>query len=149
MKSSNNPVDIITRFNHYSLKENSLWLKDSGFLYLWEFPYTEEISINENDGSVYLEKLCGDFSDVISKYYYEVTSSNVSLVSKLFCITHYSKFNKLLRVTSYIMRFINNLKRKVKCEDLILNNYFLPEKMKQSLFMWLKENQSLIWVKVI
>ena len=42
------------------------------------------------------------------------------------------------------MRFINNLKRKVKCEDLILNNYFLPEKMKQSLFMWLKENQSLI-----
>ena len=38
---------------------------------------------------------------------------------------------------------INNLKRKVKCEDSILNNYVLPEEMKQSVFMWLKENQSL------
>ena len=77
-----------------------------------------------------------------------MTSSNVSLVSKgeklneVICITHYSKLNKLLRVTSYVMRFINNLKRKAKCEDLILNNYVLREGMKQSLFMWLKENQS-------
>ena len=38
---------------------------------------------------------------------------------------------------------VNNLKRKVECEDSILNNYVLPEEMKQSAFMWLKENQSL------
>ena len=35
------------------------------------------------------------------------------------------------------------MKRKVKCEDLILNNYVLPEEMKQSLLLWLKENESL------
>ena len=51
--------------------------------------------------------------------------------------------NKLLRVTKYVMRFINNLKKKVECENFILNNYVLSEEMKQSLFMWLKENQSL------
>ena len=121
VKSSDNPADIITRFNHYSLKENSLWLKGPGFLYLRENPNEEEISINENDGNVYLVKLRGDFPDVISKYYFEelhVTSSNVSLVFKgerlneVICITH-SKLNKLLRVASYVMRFINNLKRKV------------------------------------
>ena len=121
VKSSDNPADIITRFNHYSLKENSLWPKGPGFLYLRENPYAEEISINENDGNVYLVKLRGDFPDVISKYYFEelhVTSSNVSLVFKgerlneVICITR-SKLNKLLRVASYAMRFINNLKRKV------------------------------------
>lgn len=41
------------------------------------------------------------------------------------------------------MRFMNNLKGKVKFEDLNLNNYVLPEEIKQRLFMWLKENQSL------
>ena len=54
-----------------------------------------------------------------------------------------SRLNKLLKVTSYIMRFINNLKGKVNFEDLNLNNYVLPEEIKQRLFMWLKENQSL------
>ena len=84
-KISDNLADIITRFDNYSLRENSLWLKGPGFLYLRENPYTEEISIIENDGNVYLEKLHGDFLDVNSKYYYEelhVTSSNVSLVCK-------------------------------------------------------------------
>ena len=33
------------------------------------------------------------------------------------------------------MRLINNLKRKVKCEDLNLNNCVLPEELKQSFFM--------------
>ena len=138
VKSSDKSADIITQFNHYSLNENSLWIKGPRFLYLRANPYTEEISFNENDGNIYLEKLRGDFPDVISKYYYEelhVTSSNVSLVSKgerlneVICMTYYSKLNKLLRVTSYAMRFINNLKRKVKCEDLILNNYVLSEEM--------------------
>ena len=84
-KISDNLADIITRFDNYSSRENSLWLKGPGVLYLRENPYTEEISIIENDGNVYLEKLHGDFLDVISKYYYEelhVTSSNVSLVCK-------------------------------------------------------------------
>ena len=56
LKSSDNPVAVTKRSNNYSLKENSLWLKGPGFLYLRESPYTEEISINENDGNVYLEK---------------------------------------------------------------------------------------------
>ena len=38
----------------------------------------------------------------------------------------------------YVLRLINNLKKKVKCEDQILNNYVLPEEMKQSLIVWLK-----------
>ena len=62
-----------------------MWLKGPGFLYLPENPHTEEVSINENDENVYLQKLRGDFPDVISKYYYEelrVTRSNVSLVCK-------------------------------------------------------------------
>ena len=96
MNSSDNPADIVTRFNNYSLKKNSLWLKGPGILYLRENPYLEEVSINENDGNVYLEKLRGDIPDVISKYYYEglqVTSSNLSLVCKnerlneVICIT--------------------------------------------------------------
>lgn len=58
-------------------------------------------------------------------------------------MTRCSRLNKLLKVTSYIMRFINNLKGKVNFEDLNLNNYVLPEEIKQRLFMWLKENQSL------
>ena len=68
VKYSDNQADIITRFNNYSLNENSLWLKGPGFLYLRENTYTEEISINENDGNVYLEKLRGYFPDVIIKY---------------------------------------------------------------------------------
>ena len=33
-KSSDNPADIIMQFNNYSLKQNSVWIKDPGFLYL-------------------------------------------------------------------------------------------------------------------
>ena len=52
MNSSDNPADIVTRFNNYSLKKNSLWLKGPGFLYLRENPYLEEVSINENEANV-------------------------------------------------------------------------------------------------
>ena len=41
------------------------------------------------------------------------------------------------------MGFMKKLKGKVKFEDLNLNNYVLPKEIKQTLFMWLKENQSL------
>ena len=43
VNSSENPADIVTRFNNYSLKKNSWWLKGSRFLYLRENPYTEEV----------------------------------------------------------------------------------------------------------
>ena len=103
-----------------------MWFKGPRFLYLRENLYTEEISINEIDGNVYLEKLNSNIPDVISTNYYEelnVSSSNVSLVCKgerlneVTCLTYYSKLNKLLRVTSCVMKFINNLKRKLKRED--------------------------------
>lgn len=66
--------------NNYSLKKHSWQLKGPGFLCLRENPYKEEISINEKDSNVYLEKWGGDTPDVVRKYYYE----EINVTSRMF-----------------------------------------------------------------
>ena len=109
--------------------------KGPKFLYLSE-NYDEKLFEVENDNKVYLKKHNGDISkEVNSNHYYEelhVTQTNVSLVSEIkrsniaevINITNYSELQKLFRVTSYILRFVNNIKRKLKNERLILRVYF-------------------------
>ena len=64
MKSSHNPADVLRDVIIIHWRKIVCGLKGPTFLYLRENPYTEEISINENDDNVYLEKLRGDFPDV-------------------------------------------------------------------------------------
>ena len=56
-------------------------------------------------------------------------------------LTKYSNVLKLFRVTSYVIRFIHNLKRKRNNESLIKNKYVNAEEMRQAKIMWIKANQ--------
>ena len=156
VKSSENPADIITRFNDCDLSEISVWFKGPKFLYLSE-NYDKKLFVVENDNKVYLKKHNGDISkEVNSNHYYEelhVIQTNVSLVSEIkrsniaevINITNYSELQKLLRVTSYVLRFVNNIKRKLKNERLILKEYISTDELKESLYLWLKDNQALFF----
>ena len=152
VKSSENPADIITRLNDCDLSENSIWFKGPSFLYLSEI-YDKKLFVVENDSRVYLKHNSDISKEVNSNDYYEklhVIQTNVSLVSEIkgsniseiLNITNYSELQKLLRFTSYILRFINNIKRKLKKEKLILNEYVSSNELKESLYLWLKDNQN-------
>ena len=68
----------------------------------------------------------------------EIISHNIG---DIIDIDKFSEVNKLLRVTSYVVRFIRNLKRKLHGEKLLLNKYVTIEELRNSKNLWLRENQ--------
>ena len=65
--------------------------------------------------------------------------TNVSLVSEIkrsniaevINMTNYSELQKLLRVTLYVLRFVNNIKRKLKNQRLILKEYISTDELRE------------------
>ena len=62
-------------------------------------------------------------------------------INQVININRYSKLSSLLRVTALVKRFIDNLKRKKKNQDLILHNYIIAEELDCILKLWIKDNQ--------
>ena len=43
------------------------------------------------------------------------------------------------------MRFVNNIKTKLKNEELILKEYILRDELNESLYLWLRYNRALFF----
>ena len=63
-------------------------------------------------------------------------------VDRLIDIAKFSDFKKLLRVTSYVLRFINNTRKKVQGVARKSSKYVTAEEMTESHTLWIKANQS-------
>ena len=57
---------------------------------------------------------------------------------------NYSDINRLFRVTAFVVRFVKNLFRKVKGENLILFNYADANEIYEAKIHWVKANQLLL-----
>ena len=58
--------------------------------------------------------------------------------------TKFSSVDKLLRVTSYVSRFINNVKFRIGKSEVILNDELSADEMNASKIIWLKYEQSFL-----
>ena len=55
-----------------------------------------------------------------------------------------NKFNvlKLFRVTAFVLRFINNVKKKIKKKEIALKSHVTTIEMSEAKLLWLQDNQS-------
>ena len=110
-----------------------MWWNGPEFLYE-NINYESNYQLRENEKEICLQSLEGDSLSINSSLFYdEVKNENVILlntdeiisqnIGDIIDIDKFSEVNKLLRVTSYVVRFIRNLKRKLHGEKLLLNKY--------------------------
>ena len=139
-KSADNPADIITRFNCCDINnQNNLW---------WKGPVFLKDSIENN---LLRDNKLGENVDE-SQFNAEVSSSIKCMthlsneshtIGNILKIENYGDITKLLRITSWIMRFINNVKKKDqnivrKCGNLS------NEEIQNAKLIWIKENQNVL-----
>ena len=67
-----------------------------------------------------------------------------STVDNIIKASNYSDINRLFRVTAFVVRFVKNLFRKVKGENLKLFNYADANEIYEAKIHWVKANQLLL-----
>ena len=67
-----------------------------------------------------------------------------STVDNIIKACNYSDINRLFRVTAFVVRFVKNLFRKVKGENLKLFNYADANEIYEAKIHWVKANQLLL-----
>ena len=65
-------------------------------------------------------------------------------ISEAIDCTKFSSLDKLLRVTSYVSRFINNVKFRTDKSEIILNDELSTDEINASRIIWLKYEQSFL-----
>ena len=135
VSTHSNPADLSTRFNSLkSFRFNSLW---------WEGPSY----LKEDCSHRPLEKIIS--SDLTHQ---EERSGSHSLfvnhgvrgIGKVIDCCRFSSFERLLRVTSYVLRFIGNLKTRIKNTGELRNNDICTEEIENSKILWLRYEQHFI-----
>ena len=66
---------------------------------------------------------------------------NETFIDSIIDINKYSDFLKLLRITSLVYRFVDNLKKKVSKKSVILCKYVTTNERRNAKLLWLKCNQ--------
>ena len=114
MAQKYNPADIISRgLNAVQLLNNNVWFNGRDFLYLIRDQWPKFPACDNNFGD----------SQAVSAL------AEASTVVQLACIIPASKYSTLLRlllVTCYVFKFINNLKSSVQAAGNNLSNFSTP-----------------------
>ena len=136
-KSMENPADVITRFNCCNTSKNALFY--NGPMVLREFI--------DNDNGESNESVNGD--SLPKEYFEEEKTSLVCVivqirraVDEIINVEKFSEVNKLYRITSYVLRFVHNLRRNVRKEELILCDYVTTDELREAKQLWIKANQA-------
>ena len=129
--SHSNPADIVSRGASISqLNENKFWFKGPTDILLASVVQLEKFS---------LQNLCTEDSTVllIQEEEHLVTTKNFEVDLSCINISKYNDYNKLLRVTALVLRFISNLKKKVKKQAIFTTNITLHE-IQSAEHLWLR-----------
>ena len=142
--SEENPSDIPTRgMKLSSLMKNSKWWKGPKFLSKTKEFWPSQLAFNKLENSFEEVKLelkenpQSDFSDV----FVNLTCASTFDLENIISCEAYSNLDRLLRVTSYVLRFMNNLKSKLKKCDALVGEPQLEE-VEYSLGLWCRQAQS-------
>ena len=142
--SEENQSDIPTRgMKLSSLMKNSKWWKGPKFLSKTKEFWPSQLAFDNLENSFEEIKLelkenpWSDFSDVSVNLTCACTFDLENVIS----CEAYSNLDHLLRVTSYVLRFVNNLKSKLKKFDALVSELQLEE-VEYSLGLWCRQAQS-------
>ena len=72
------------------------------------------------------------------------SSEELNYIDNIMDTKRYSNLNKLYIVTSFVMRFIGNLRRKRNNEQLLLEDVITLDEISQAKRVWLKANQDVL-----
>ena len=142
--SEENQSDIPIRgMKLSSLIKDSKWWKGPKFLSKTKEFWPSQLAFDKLENSFEEIKLelkenpRSDFSDV----FVNLTCASTFDLENIISCEAYSDLDCLLRVTSYVLRFVNNLKSKfMKCDALV--DELQPEEVKYSLGLWCRQAQS-------
>ena len=141
-----NPTDLITRLaKNINLTKNSLWWRGPHFLFEENQNYSK---IDDYDNKeTFPETFIQDFESEIKNVV--ITSNKIehlipSTVDNIIKASNYSDINSLFRVTAFVVRFVKNLFRKIKGENLKLYNYADASEIYETKTHWIKANQLLL-----
>ena len=63
-------------------------------------------------------------------------------IAKIIDVNKFNDVLKLFRVTAFVLRFINNVKKKIKKKEIVLKSHFTTIEMSEAKLLWLQDNQS-------
>ena len=127
-----NPADIGTRKSNLNIIHNSLWWEGPDFLRNHEKFWPSQD---------FLSSFHATLEEKVNVVVLKVDSSSSIGIGHLIDIHRFSTLGRLMRVTSYILRFIHNLK--AKANDVLTGELTLNE-IKNSEHLWIKYDQSFI-----
>ena len=126
-----NSDDLSTKFNSLrSCRFNSLWWEGPSYLKqnYSHWPLEEIIST---------DLVQEERSDIHSL----VVNHGVDSIGKVIDCCRFSSFERLLKVASYVLRFIGNLKTRVANTGELRNNDICTEENENSKILWLRYEQ--------
>ena len=130
--SSQNPVDIATHSIPLHTIDHLSWQKGPSFLLHGVAHWPPQDFISLSSGEITREGVVMG-----------VNSKPGGIDEAIDC-TQFSSLDKLLRVTSYVLRFINNIKFRIAKTEVILNDELSTDETNASKTIWLKYEQSFI-----
>ena len=143
-KTSDNPADLITRINFNGIRNDLWWhgpdfiknIHDESTVREYSEVYTRDNlqwDIGNND----------DFKTELKEPCMVLISntSTENTVSSVIDIEKYNDVMQLFKVTALVVRFIQNLKKKVKKETMFTRSYITADELKRSRLLWIKANQ--------
>ena len=63
-------------------------------------------------------------------------------VAKIIDVNKFNDVLKLFRVTGFFLRFISNVKKKIKKKEIILKYHVTTIEMNEAKLLWFRDNQS-------
>ena len=128
VKTNSNPADVITRFHeHVNFEENILWWKGPSFLHQSQYVIDENLPENLPE-----EK------HIINAVFENASKVNLDSIMD---ISKFSSYSRLVRVTSWLYRFIDNLKKSIRNEPINTSLILHPDELKLSETRWIITNQ--------
>ena len=142
-KSIDNPADIITRFNSCRLNKNNMWWRGPEFLKnSIEYSLLSDKKLSKKSEEELLDET--QYNEEVRKVNCLAQEVNVLWnLDNIITIERYSDFNKLIRVTSWVLRVVNNLKSKIRKNNECSGDLSNVELQKAKLY-WIKSNQDLL-----
>ena len=133
-KTKENPADIITRANKNF--DKNLWWNGPSFLRDVNSFYSYATTIHDDSPLEEEIKTDGKTSTCAN-----IVLENYS-IAKIIDVNKFNDVLKLFRVTAFVLRFIKNVKKKIKKKEIILKSHVTTIEMSEAKLLWLRDNQS-------
>ena len=142
-----NPADLPSRgLSGQELPNASLWFNGPEFLVKEEHEWPKCPVSNPPESDEVLKEVVKRPSNVVrSLVTNEVQQRTVADLGKIIDINRYSSMKKLLRVTAYVLRFINKLRklrqRERPTNEPIVSGQLAAEEIKEAQSLWIRSVQ--------